>query len=76
MPEDFKPWTWKPPENFSALDYNASRQDAHDKGQLPLDGATLSLDLVGDVHPGVPAAAVATTESHCPPLSALGPDYS
>jgi len=31
MPEDFKPWTWKPPEGFSALDYNASRQDAYDK---------------------------------------------
>ena len=31
MPEDYKPWTWKPPEGFSALDYNASRQDAYDK---------------------------------------------
>jgi CO/xanthine dehydrogenase Mo-binding subunit len=31
MPEDFKPWTWKPPEDFSALDDGASRQDAHDK---------------------------------------------
>ena len=31
MPEDFKPWTWKPPEGFSAIDYSASRQDAHDK---------------------------------------------
>jgi CO/xanthine dehydrogenase Mo-binding subunit len=31
MPDDFKPWTWKPPEGFSAVDYNASRQDAHDK---------------------------------------------
>lgn len=31
MPEDYRPWTWKPPENFSALDYNASRQDGHDK---------------------------------------------
>ncbi len=31
MPEDYRPWTWKPPENFSALDYNASRQDGHEK---------------------------------------------
>ncbi len=31
MPEDNKPWTWKPPEGFSALDHNASRQDGHDK---------------------------------------------
>jgi CO/xanthine dehydrogenase Mo-binding subunit len=31
MPEDYKPWTWKPPEGFSALDHTSSRQDAHDK---------------------------------------------
>ncbi len=31
MSEDYKPWTWRPPEGFSALDYSASRQDAHDK---------------------------------------------
>jgi CO/xanthine dehydrogenase Mo-binding subunit len=31
MPEDFKPWTWKTPEGVGAIDYNVSRQDAHDK---------------------------------------------
>jgi CO/xanthine dehydrogenase Mo-binding subunit len=31
MSQDYKPWTWKPPEGFSPLDYNASRQDGHDK---------------------------------------------
>jgi CO/xanthine dehydrogenase Mo-binding subunit len=31
MPEDFRPWTWKPPEGVSPVDYSASRQDAHDK---------------------------------------------
>ena len=31
MPEDYRPWTWKPPEGVSPVDYGASRQDAHDK---------------------------------------------
>jgi CO/xanthine dehydrogenase Mo-binding subunit len=31
MPEDYKPWTWKPPEGFAAIDSNASRHDANDK---------------------------------------------
>jgi xanthine dehydrogenase molybdenum-binding subunit len=31
MPDEFKPWTWKPPEGFSAVGYHATRQDAHDK---------------------------------------------
>jgi CO/xanthine dehydrogenase Mo-binding subunit len=31
MAEEFKPWTWKIPDNFSPLDYSAPRQDAHDK---------------------------------------------
>ena len=31
MPEHYQPWTWKPPEGFKAVDYNAPRQDAHDK---------------------------------------------
>jgi len=31
MPEDYRPWTWKPPEGFSPVDYKANRQDAHDK---------------------------------------------
>jgi CO/xanthine dehydrogenase Mo-binding subunit len=31
MPEDYRPWTWKPPEGVAAVDYTASRQDAHDK---------------------------------------------
>ena len=31
MSDDHKPWTWKPPEGIEAIDYNASRQDAHDK---------------------------------------------
>jgi CO/xanthine dehydrogenase Mo-binding subunit len=31
MPEDFKPWTWKPPEGIRAIDYTASRHDASDK---------------------------------------------
>jgi CO/xanthine dehydrogenase Mo-binding subunit len=31
MPEDFRPWTWKPPEGAAAIDYTASRQDANDK---------------------------------------------
>ena len=31
MPEDNRPWTWKPPEGFKAVEYNAPRQDAHDK---------------------------------------------
>ncbi|MDR0311926.1 MAG: molybdopterin-dependent oxidoreductase, partial [Acidobacteriota bacterium] len=31
MAEDYKPWMWKPPEGFQAVDYNAPRQDAHDR---------------------------------------------
>jgi CO/xanthine dehydrogenase Mo-binding subunit len=31
MPQEFKPWTWKIPEDFSPVDYSAPRQDAHDK---------------------------------------------
>ncbi len=31
MPEEYRPWTWKPPEGASAIDYKASRQDANDK---------------------------------------------
>lgn len=31
MPEDFRPWTWKPPEGISPVDRGLSRQDAHDK---------------------------------------------
>jgi CO/xanthine dehydrogenase Mo-binding subunit len=31
MPEDYKPWTWKPPENASPVDRGIPRQDAHDK---------------------------------------------
>ena len=31
MPEDYQPWTWKPPDGFQAVDYSAPRQDAHDK---------------------------------------------
>jgi CO/xanthine dehydrogenase Mo-binding subunit len=31
MPEKFRPWTWKPPEGSSPIDYNTPRQDAHDK---------------------------------------------
>jgi CO/xanthine dehydrogenase Mo-binding subunit len=31
MPDDFKPWTWKPPEGMKAVEYTASRQDAHDR---------------------------------------------
>jgi CO/xanthine dehydrogenase Mo-binding subunit len=31
MPEDFRPWTWKPPENIAPVDAPASRQDANDK---------------------------------------------
>ena len=46
MPEDYRPWTWKPPEGFQAVDYNAPRQDAHDK----LSGQALftrDIDLPG-----------------------------
>lgn len=31
MTEDFRPWTWKPPEGVSPVDKGPSRQDAHDK---------------------------------------------
>jgi len=31
MPEDYRPWTWKPPEGFSAIDGGKTRQDASDK---------------------------------------------
>ena len=31
MPEDYRPWTWKPPEGVLPVDYGASRQDAHEK---------------------------------------------
>ena len=30
MPEDFRPWTWKPPET-TPVDKGMSRQDAHEK---------------------------------------------
>ena len=46
MSEDYKPWTWRPPEGFQAVDYNAPRQDAHDK----LSGQALftrDIDLQG-----------------------------
>ena len=46
MPEDYRPWTWKPPENFQSVDYGAPRQDAHDK----LSGQALftrDIDLQG-----------------------------
>jgi xanthine dehydrogenase molybdenum-binding subunit len=31
MSHDFKPWTWKVPEDFKPLDYTGSRQDGNDK---------------------------------------------
>jgi CO/xanthine dehydrogenase Mo-binding subunit len=49
MPEDYRPWTWKPPEGFQAVDNSAPRQDAHDK----LSGQALftrDIDLPGMLH--------------------------
>jgi CO/xanthine dehydrogenase Mo-binding subunit len=55
MPEDFKPWTWKPPEGVSPVDYPASRQDAHDK----LSGQAV---FTRDVHlPGMLYAKILTS---------------
>ncbi len=31
MPEDYRPWTWRPPEGSSPVDYDTPRQDAYDK---------------------------------------------
>ncbi len=31
MPEEYKPWTWKPPEGVAPVEYGMDRQDAHDK---------------------------------------------
>ena len=31
MAENYQPWTWKIPEDFSPVDYDAPRHDAHDK---------------------------------------------
>jgi CO/xanthine dehydrogenase Mo-binding subunit len=31
MAENYRPWTWKIPEDFSPVEYNAPRHDAHDK---------------------------------------------
>jgi CO/xanthine dehydrogenase Mo-binding subunit len=31
MTEEYRPWTWKPPEGVSPVDRGMSRQDAHDK---------------------------------------------
>jgi CO/xanthine dehydrogenase Mo-binding subunit len=55
MSEDFRPWTWKPPEGFSAADKNKPRQDAHDK----LSGqAIFTRDLV---FPGMLYAKILTS---------------
>jgi CO/xanthine dehydrogenase Mo-binding subunit len=46
MPDEFKPWTWKPPEGVSPVDNRLPRQDAHDKlsGQAVF---TRDVDLPG-----------------------------
>ena len=46
MPDEFRPWTWTPPEGVSHVDSRLSRQDAHDKlsGQAVF---TRDVDLPG-----------------------------